>query len=567
MELYVLDSYFQRIEVIDKFESLIWTERFQEYGDFELTIHSTKSLRTLLTYGTMLSVNKSNRIMIIQEIENKTLTDGNKTLIVKGYSLEKILDDRIATYDLSNKILDSLYKGTITFNSTYDYLDTTSNHNLKDGDEIYFKSSVGLIGKLVGNITGWNTTSNYFRLNKHGIDNGDKVYVKTGGTLPGNVTSGQMYYAIVMDSDLLQLAANPTDAINGTAIDFTGSSSGTHSLYSALKDLQTYYVIKVSDTRLKLAETYEAAFSANIEYAPLDLFGTVTGVNKLYYLHKETWRIKGTPRQILEGIFYNFCVDPYDSIDTLFIYHEGSLYSNNGDLPEITTEYILDLKVSSVYTVIKQLCEIWNFGFRLTISPLYNKVYFNIYSGSNRTMSGTSPVIFDINLENLVNETEYTSAKYYKNTAYVYSKYGSSIVYSDSVDEFTTGFNKKIIYVDATDIDTYPGTELENLLQQRGREVLNANKTIVAFDGEVSKTNDYIYEIDYFLGDLVEVKDVDGNSTIKRVTEQIFTDDREGERSFPTLSTQISVPTGSWAIESVIKVWTDVVITLKWSDL
>jgi hypothetical protein len=567
VELYVLDRSLQRVEVIDKFESLIWTERFQDQGDFELTLYSTKSLRTLLTYGTMVSINKSNRIMTIEEVENKTETDGKKTLIVRGQSLEKILDDRIATYDLSTKVSDSLYKGTVTFNSTFDYLDTTSNHDLKDGDEIYFKSSVGLIGKFVGNISNFSIASNYFVIYKHGLNDGDKVYVKTAGTLPTGVTSGQMYYAIVVDADRLSLAANATDAKNSAAIDFTGTSSGAHGIYSALNDLQTYYVIKVNDTRLKLAETYEAAFSANIEYAPLDLFGTVTGTNKLYYLHKETWRIKGTPRQILEGIFNKFCVTPYDSLDTLFIYTPGSLYPNNGDLPEISTEYVLDLKVSSVYTVIKQLCEIWNFGFRITRSNSYNKVYFNIYSGSNRTMSGTSAVIFDIDLENLVNETEYTSNKYYKNIAHVYSKYGSSIVYSDSAEEFSTGFDKKIIYVDATDIDIYPGTELENLLQQRGREVLNARKTIVAFDGEVSKTNDYVYEIDYFLGDLVEVKDIDGNSTIKRVTEQIFTDDREGERSFPTLSSQISVPTGSWAVENVDKTWNDVTITIKWSDL
>jgi hypothetical protein len=557
------------VEVIDKFESLIWTERFQEYGEFELVLYSTRSLRTLLTYGTRISINKSNRIMVIQEIENKTQTDGTKTLIVKGYSLEKILDDRIATYDLSNKVLDSLYKGTVTFNATYDYLDTTSAHDLKDGDEVYFKSSVALIGKFVGNISNYSITSNYFRLNKHGINNGDKIYVKiaSGGTLPGGVTSGQMYYAIATDSDLLQLAATATDAVNGVAIDFTGTSSGAHGIYLALNDLQTYYVIKVNDTRLKLAETYEAAFSANIEYAPLDLFGTVTGVNKLYYLHKETWRIKGNPRQVLEGIFNKFCVQPYNINDTIGEYVEGSLYSNNGDLPEISTEYTLDLKVSSVYTVIKQLCEIWDFGFRITRAPQHNSIYFNIYSGSNRTMSGTSPVIFDINLENLVNETEYLSTKNYKNTAYVYSKYGSTVVYSDSADASTTGFDKKIIYVDATDIDTYPGTELENLLQQRGREVLNAHKTIIAFDGETSRNNEYIYELDYFLGDLVEVKDFDGNSNIKRVTEQIFTDDRDGERSFPTLSTQMSVPTGSWAVENVDKQWGNVTITIKWSDL
>jgi hypothetical protein len=41
MEVYILDSLLRRTEVVDQFESCIWTERFSEHGEFEIDIKST----------------------------------------------------------------------------------------------------------------------------------------------------------------------------------------------------------------------------------------------------------------------------------------------------------------------------------------------------------------------------------------------------------------------------------------------------------------------------------------------------------------------------------------------
>lgn len=63
MEVYVLDSLLRRSEVIDRFESLIWTERWASWGDFELAIRSTYGSRGLLRKGTQLAMNQSDRVM------------------------------------------------------------------------------------------------------------------------------------------------------------------------------------------------------------------------------------------------------------------------------------------------------------------------------------------------------------------------------------------------------------------------------------------------------------------------------------------------------------------------
>lgn len=96
MELFTLDSLLRRESVIDRFESLIWTERFAAPGDFELDIPATTQARTLLQPGVRLSMNESFRVMEIKTSVDKFNADGQKVLSVKGVSLEQILEDRVA---------------------------------------------------------------------------------------------------------------------------------------------------------------------------------------------------------------------------------------------------------------------------------------------------------------------------------------------------------------------------------------------------------------------------------------------------------------------------------------
>src|SRR5689334_13358898 len=102
MDLYILDSLLRRVEVVDKYESLIWTERFADLGDFELNIVSTRQSRAQFLQGTMLAINNSYRVMVVDTTEDKTDPDGKRILNVKGYSLEGILKDRTAKDTMSN---------------------------------------------------------------------------------------------------------------------------------------------------------------------------------------------------------------------------------------------------------------------------------------------------------------------------------------------------------------------------------------------------------------------------------------------------------------------------------
>lgn len=112
MEAYVLDPLLRRIAVIDQFESLIWTERFAAFGDFQMDIESTAAFRTLLSKGTLLAMNESYRVMMVETIEDETNSDGRRMLSVKGRSIEALLLDRVAKESTSD--LTTSPKWTIT---------------------------------------------------------------------------------------------------------------------------------------------------------------------------------------------------------------------------------------------------------------------------------------------------------------------------------------------------------------------------------------------------------------------------------------------------------------------
>jgi hypothetical protein len=97
MELYVLDSLFRSIEVVEKYVSFIWTERFNSAGDFELLVESTPSNRSAFTPGMRFALSDSVRCMETETVEDATDEEGRKLLKISGPSIEfPIMDNRVA---------------------------------------------------------------------------------------------------------------------------------------------------------------------------------------------------------------------------------------------------------------------------------------------------------------------------------------------------------------------------------------------------------------------------------------------------------------------------------------
>lgn len=392
MELYTLDPLLRREYVVDKFKSLIWTERYRQYGDFQLDIGSSFRIRNLLKPDTYLALNKSNYVMRIESVEDDVTEDGEKFLTVKGRSLEVLLYDRVA---------------------------------------------------YLANAATQTTTTD--------PDTGDTV---------------------------------------------------------------------TTDVK---------------------------------------WTITDAPAAVCRKIFHDICVagtlDPNDVIPFI---NEGTFMPSD-TIAEPVDPITVDISPNTVYDAIDQVSQPWNLGFRLLRQQDMSKLWFDVYVGSDRTTAQTMlpAIVFAPEMDNLQNTKELSSIEGAKNVAYVYSPDGFQMVFAAGVDPEVEGFERHVLVVDGSDITSDSTTDIVAALQQRGYEELAKNRTYQAFDGEISQSSQYIYGRDYNLGDMVETRNVDGVTNNMQVTEQIFVEDEEGERSYPTLTLNTVINAGSWLSWSSNKTWFD----------
>jgi len=89
MELYILDNDYNRADIIEEFESAIWTERFIDPGDVKITIQGTWANYKLLKPGTLINLRGSREVMIL---EDRSVEDGLMT--VNGKTIEYFFDER-----------------------------------------------------------------------------------------------------------------------------------------------------------------------------------------------------------------------------------------------------------------------------------------------------------------------------------------------------------------------------------------------------------------------------------------------------------------------------------------
>lgn len=378
MELYVLDSLLRPIDVIDVFVSLIWTERYEEMGDFELVTLSTSANQRRFTKGVQLMINKSKRVMQVESVEETFDLDSGNVMKVKGREITLILDNRPA------------------------------------------------------------------------------IKVTAGVVSP-------------------------------------------------------------------------------------------------------TWFITGnTPGDTMRYMFDRICVDgSVDSEDIIPLIHTtGGLYPAD-TIPEPTDLIDWEQKPDTLYKALTDISGIYDLGFRMYKDPSTSALYFDVYMGSDRTSQQTilPPVIFSPDMENLNDTTELLDVSKSYNVIQVLYVHQVGDPAVDVVDwvtvsdpelaTTTSSFQRRVKILTINSIPEEV-TDIPGFMIQAGVDELAKNRPIMAFDGEISQYSAYVYERDYYLGDLVETRGKNGSAGYMKVMEQIFVEDGSGERSYPTLATRTFIQAGTW---------------------
>lgn len=270
------------------------------------------------------------------------------------------------------------------------------------------------------------------------------------------------------------------------------------------------------------------------------------------------WTITALPHTVVNTLF-----DTIEGQATFDIPLTDAADMVSGNRPFPTNVETFVFGPSDLYTHIKTVCDMYQMGFGYMKSDAFtygtNEYFrFGPYMGNNRTLNQSTlePVVFSLGLDSLKNIKLLNSKAGYKNIAYVFGQNGYTIVYADGVDPATVvGFNKRVLVVVDASITLAVGAPLTAALTQRGKLELAKYRPVLAVDGEIPQNSKYVFNVNYGLGDLVEVRDQDGIVNTMNVVEHIFVSDKEGERSYPTLALDQTVIPGTWDAYTADRVW------------
>lgn len=107
MELLTLDSNYQPANLIEKYGSLIWTERYASCGDFQLITNDISRFVKLLPLESTVTLRESTVPMVVEAHKIEKKPPGAPVLTIVGRSFESVLDRRVTVklgHDLGPKV-------------------------------------------------------------------------------------------------------------------------------------------------------------------------------------------------------------------------------------------------------------------------------------------------------------------------------------------------------------------------------------------------------------------------------------------------------------------------------
>lgn len=231
-----------------------------------------------------------------------------------------------------------------------------------------------------------------------------------------------------------------------------------------------------------------------------------------------------------------------------------------GDIDVSGADERITVNIGPLYSSISQIAEKYGVGISLYLDSANIEtgfvLKFKTYRGIDRTIDGPGPLVrLQPDLDSLSDIKELRSIAQYKNVVYVYYEGEVSVHYEDPLN-IPVGWDRRVLVTDAIGepvgrkyVNSYGwgggatytqyvvgALEKAAFREQNAKDALANNNYIRAIDGQTSPENDYKFGEDYFLGDIIELEGLTGSIAKARVTEYIRSQDKTGEREYPTIS-------------------------------
>lgn len=144
MNIEILDQDYKMIAIVDEYESFIWTDRYNQPGDFEIFSPITYDNLNIFARDYYVRLTGSEHTMIIEDIVYSSSAESGKSIKVVGRSLESILDRRIVwgVYNVDGNLQDEVER---IFN---DCIINPSDKDRKISNFVFEKSSDPRITEL-----------------------------------------------------------------------------------------------------------------------------------------------------------------------------------------------------------------------------------------------------------------------------------------------------------------------------------------------------------------------------------------------------------------------------------
>lgn len=110
--LFVMNTSMEVVTVVDRINSFIWTDRYNNYGDFTLVVPAMSNASDIFKQDYYISMGNTSIPMMIDRVESSVDVDEGSVITVTGRSLSYILDRRIVwkRTRLQGKIHDGIKK-------------------------------------------------------------------------------------------------------------------------------------------------------------------------------------------------------------------------------------------------------------------------------------------------------------------------------------------------------------------------------------------------------------------------------------------------------------------------